>query len=262
MTLTEILEELPKLTPAEHLTIIEAALELIRKELPQESQQSAWSEEQRQIALAAEALLPDYEAGGDLTAVFTTIDGADFHASERDMVGEPRANARSHEMGIVTGPWNKEKLFARLEEICSPEGVQAARRLYSFAEERGATFNPWNKGKYASATARFRNGTESLSIFAIEDWHENGKSWGKFVINFGSLVGKRGISTPLLSRLAETLRTIPGVKERYVGLEEKEFSTRPSLFIDEILTQPGVVEKIQSAIDDLLQSISRYSLPY
>ncbi len=34
MTLAEILEELPKLTPAERLTIIEAALELIRKELP------------------------------------------------------------------------------------------------------------------------------------------------------------------------------------------------------------------------------------
>ena len=62
-----------------------------------------------------------------------------------------------------------------------------------------------------------------------------------------------------VSRLAETLRTIPGVKERYVGLEERQFRIRPSLFIDEVLIQPGAVEKIQSAIDELLLSISRYS---
>jgi hypothetical protein len=39
-------------------------------------------------------------------------------------------------MRIQGRPWNKETLFARLEEICSPEGVQAARRLYSYAEAR------------------------------------------------------------------------------------------------------------------------------
>ena len=47
MTLAEILEELPNLTPAERLTIIEAALELIRKELPQEEQPAMSAEQQR-----------------------------------------------------------------------------------------------------------------------------------------------------------------------------------------------------------------------
>ena len=55
MTLTEILEELPNLTPAERLTIIEAALELIRKELPQEEQPAMSAEQQR--ALARKSLL-------------------------------------------------------------------------------------------------------------------------------------------------------------------------------------------------------------
>ncbi len=50
MTLAEILEELPKLTPAERLTIIEAALELIRKELPQEQQPAMSAEQQRALA--------------------------------------------------------------------------------------------------------------------------------------------------------------------------------------------------------------------
>lgn len=75
MTLAEILEELPKLTPAERQSIIEAASQLNRKELTQQ----AWSEEQQQMAQAAQALLPDYEAGGELT-IFTTLDSEDFHA--------------------------------------------------------------------------------------------------------------------------------------------------------------------------------------
>lgn len=71
MTLTEILKELPKLTPAERLSIIEAASQLNRQE--------AWSAEQQQMAQAAQALLPDYEAGGELT-IFTTLDSENFHA--------------------------------------------------------------------------------------------------------------------------------------------------------------------------------------
>ena len=78
MTLTEILKELPNLTSAERLSLIEAAAHLNRKELLQKSEE-AWSEEQQQMALAAQALLPDYEADGELT-IFTTLDGEDFHA--------------------------------------------------------------------------------------------------------------------------------------------------------------------------------------
>jgi hypothetical protein len=56
MSLEEILEALPSLTPTERLTVIEAALELMWKELPQQEQQPAMSAEQ-QRALARERLL-------------------------------------------------------------------------------------------------------------------------------------------------------------------------------------------------------------
>jgi len=78
MTQTEILEELKKLTAAERLTIIEAALRLIREDLQQVAQPLTRIERKRQLAAAAEALLPDYSAGGELTA-FTALDGEDFH---------------------------------------------------------------------------------------------------------------------------------------------------------------------------------------
>ena len=79
MTQTEILEELKKLTAAERLTIIEAALRLIREDLRQVGQPLTRIERKRQLAAAAEALLPDYAADGELT-IFTALDSEDFHA--------------------------------------------------------------------------------------------------------------------------------------------------------------------------------------
>lgn len=78
MTQTEILAEIKGLSTAERLAIVEAILRLVREELQQKEQTLAQEEEERR--LAAEALLPDYTPGGELT-VFTTLDSEDFYAS-------------------------------------------------------------------------------------------------------------------------------------------------------------------------------------
>ena len=51
------------------LTIVEAALRLIREDLQQVGQPLTQAERRRQLAAAAEALLPDYAAGGELTVL-------------------------------------------------------------------------------------------------------------------------------------------------------------------------------------------------
>jgi len=82
MTQAEILQELRKLTPSERLTVIEAALHLIRKDLQevgQAGQPPAQAERKRQLTAAAEVLLPDYAADDELTA-FTALDSEEFHA--------------------------------------------------------------------------------------------------------------------------------------------------------------------------------------
>lgn len=87
-------------------------------------------------------------------------------------------------------------------------------------------------------------------MFTLEEWPER---TGVFVINFEYLANN-GVSLPVLSRLAETLGTIPGVKAQYVGLEEKQFKVRPSLSINQILARPGIVEQVEGAITVLLAS--------
>jgi hypothetical protein len=77
MTQTEILEALRKLTATERLTVLEAALQHIREDLQQIEQPLTQIDKKRQLAAAAEALLPDYAAGGELT-IFTALDSEDI----------------------------------------------------------------------------------------------------------------------------------------------------------------------------------------
>ena len=79
MTQVKILEELKNLTNTERLTIIENVLRLIREDLQKVEQVDDPTEKKRQLAAAAEALLPDYASGGELTSL-TALDGEDFHA--------------------------------------------------------------------------------------------------------------------------------------------------------------------------------------
>jgi hypothetical protein len=79
MTQTEIFEALKKLTATERLSLIEAALHLIREDLRQIEQPQALTEQRQRLATAAEVLLPDYAAGGELTA-FTALDSEDLDA--------------------------------------------------------------------------------------------------------------------------------------------------------------------------------------
>ncbi len=79
MTQVQILEELKNMTTAERLTIIETALRLIREDFEPVRQPLDQAELKRQLTVAAEALLPDYKAGGELT-IFTALDSEDFHA--------------------------------------------------------------------------------------------------------------------------------------------------------------------------------------
>ena len=72
----EILEELKTFTIPERLAIVEAALRLIREDLQQLGQPITRTERKCQLAAAAEALLQDYSAGGELT-IFTTLDSED-----------------------------------------------------------------------------------------------------------------------------------------------------------------------------------------
>jgi hypothetical protein len=81
MTKAQILEELTDLDLAERLAVIEAVVHAIREELAGRRAQGIDTDRAARLAAAAAALLPDYEAGGELTA-FTSLDAEPVHAQD------------------------------------------------------------------------------------------------------------------------------------------------------------------------------------
>ena len=75
----KILEELKSFPVTDRIAIVEDVLETIRKDIRQEERPLNRAEKKNKLAAAAEALLPDYAGGGELTA-FTALDGEDFYA--------------------------------------------------------------------------------------------------------------------------------------------------------------------------------------
>jgi hypothetical protein len=75
MTNSEIIDQLKQLTTAERLAVIEAATQLIREDLSQSELKENPAD--KELALAAAALLADYQSDPELTG-FTSLDGEDF----------------------------------------------------------------------------------------------------------------------------------------------------------------------------------------
>jgi hypothetical protein len=77
MTQVQMLEEIGRLPIPERLTLIEDVLRSVRQDLRHPKRAQRQVSQQRQLATAAQALLADYTAGGELT-VFTALDSEDF----------------------------------------------------------------------------------------------------------------------------------------------------------------------------------------
>lgn len=74
----EILQKLKMLPPSQRLAIVEATLQTLHEELEQGETPSYRAEQKKQLTLAAEALLADYNHDRELT-IFTMLDSENFH---------------------------------------------------------------------------------------------------------------------------------------------------------------------------------------
>ncbi len=77
MKQTQIMEELKNLTTEQQLEVVEGALKLIKNNIKDDNIVRRHSDIKRQLSEAADALLPDYTEGGELT-IFTALDGEEF----------------------------------------------------------------------------------------------------------------------------------------------------------------------------------------
>jgi hypothetical protein len=158
--------------------------------------------------------------------------------------GEESASSKAN---ALTGTrWNEDLYFGALTKILTPSEVATARHLYEYAQRRGATFN-WGVGPMPSVTARLYVAGKPSSVFSMYEWP---KGTVKFTINFEYLVWNAPESA--LVQLANDVRRIPGVAERLVGLEAKEFKQRPGIPLD-VFKSDEAIQQLEQAVDSLLR---------
>lgn len=142
------------------------------------------------------------------------------------------------------GGQGEHALFAALEASCLPAAVDAVRRLYHIARDRGRELQ-WGHGDHPAVTAVY-----DLDGKAVGLWSCYTDLKPSFVINFEWLAPHVPIER--LQRLADRLAELPSVPERLSGLAEAGYKRRLALAVNAVLAQPGAADVINSAFTELL----------
>jgi hypothetical protein len=159
-----------------------------------------------------------------------------------------RAAARSAAgPGTATAPvgtQGEHLLFAALEESCLPAAVDAVRRLYHIARDRGRELQ-WGHGDHPAVTAVYEIDGKPVGV-----WSCYTDLKPSFVVNFEWLAPHVPIER--LQRLADRLAELPSVPERLAGLAEAGYKRRLALAVNAVLAQPGAADVIHSALTELV----------
>lgn len=149
---------------------------------------------------------------------------------------------------VPVGGQGEHALFAALEGSCLPAAVDAVRRLYHIARDRGRELQ-WGHGDHPAVTAVY-----DLDGKAVGLWSCYTDLKPSFVINFEWLAPHVPIER--LQRLADRLAELPSVPERLAGLAEAGYKRRLALAVNAVLAQPGAADVINSAFTELLDPAS------
>ena len=142
------------------------------------------------------------------------------------------------------GTQGEHALFQALEASCLPGAVDAVRRLYHIARDRGRELQ-WGHGDHPAVTAVYDVDGKAVGV-----WSCYTDLKPSFVVNFEWLAPHVPIER--LQRLADRLAELPSVPERLAGLAEAGYKRRLALAVNAVLAQPGAADVISSALNELL----------
>jgi hypothetical protein len=146
--------------------------------------------------------------------------------------------------GAPVGGQGEHALFAALEASCLPAAVDAVRRLYHIARDRGRELQ-WGNGDHPAVTAVYDVDGKAVGV-----WSCYTDLKPSFVVNFEWLAPH--VPLDRLQRLADRLAELPSVPERLAGLAEAGYKRRLALAVNAVLAQPGAADVINSALTELL----------
>jgi hypothetical protein len=165
--------------------------------------------------------------------------------ADAEPVSATRASAgRKGGTAAPVGTQGEHALFSALEESCLPAAVDAVRRLYHIARDRGRELQ-WGHGDHPAVMAVYEVEGKPVGV-----WSCYTDLKPSFVVNFEWLAPHVPIDR--LQRLADRLAELPSVPERLAGLAEAGYKRRLALAVNAVLAQPGAADLIHSALTELI----------
>jgi hypothetical protein len=166
-------------------------------------------------------------------------------ATDDELVAAARpATGRTGGGEAPVGTQGEHALFSALEDSCLPAAVDAVRRLYHIARDRGRELQ-WGHGDHPAVTAVYDVEGKPVGV-----WSCYTDLKPSFVVNFEWLAPHVPIER--LQRLADRLAELPSVPERLAGLAEAGYKRRLALAVNAVLAQPGAADLINSALTELI----------
>jgi hypothetical protein len=200
------------------------------------------------VVETADAPAAEAPAAEPATVAEPTLAVESVPASEPEAAPATRPAARSAAgTGTATAPvgtQGEHLLFSALEESCLPAAVDAVRRLYHIARDRGRELQ-WGHGDHPAVTAVYEIDGKPVGV-----WSCYTDLKPSFVVNFEWLAPHVPIER--LQRLADRLAELPSVPERLAGLAEAGYKRRLALAVNAVLAQPGAADVINSALTELI----------
>ena len=194
---------------------------------------------------------PEPDAVGPVIEISDTASADDVPAADAPTFDAGPASAtraaagRSNTSdGAPVGTQGEHELFSALEDSCLPAAVDAVRRLYHIARDRGRELQ-WGHGDHPAVTAVYEVEGKPVGV-----WSCYTDLKPSFVVNFEWLAPHVPIER--LQRLADRLAELPSVPERLAGLAEAGYKRRLALAVNAVLAQPGAADLINSALTELI----------
>jgi hypothetical protein len=203
------------------------------------------------VAGSSSPFVPPAEQEAEAPATSTDVPSVEIaeavESAPAEASGAPapaRPAARPAGPTSPVGTQGEHDLFAALEESCLPAAVDAVRRLYHIARDRGRELQ-WGHGDHAAVTAVYEVDGKPVGV-----WSCYTDLKPSFVVNFEWLAPH--VPVERLQQLADRLAELPSVPERLAGLAEAGYKRRLALAVNAVLAQPGAADVINSALSELV----------
>ena len=162
--------------------------------------------------------------------------------------GQESARLKGAELGRARRFWSVEQVYAALDELCTPRGVTAVRRLAEDLLARGGKLQP-GQGAYPTMSGYTTLNGDLRALWAVYA-DPAGASAPRVSLNFGSW--RQSLDDTALESVAGSFAQHDGLAALAAAARAKGFDTYPTIPIDAVLAEGDTVDVIIEALDPYL----------